>query len=306
MRRLMLKRRGVKLFTALSLTCFWLAACAPTEPPLPKTPANEAPVAAASLGTAPAPAPAPAPTPTPTPPAFAAEPVPVPVSPAAAAALAASDRSADDRALDAGRKAEQLLSFCGVAPGMKVAELAAGGGYTAELLARVVGPKGRVYGQNAPFFLERFAQKPWTERLAKPVMKNVVRVDREFDDPLPPEAKDLDVVMLVLFYHDTVWHGTDRARMNRAVLAALRPGGVYCVVDHSGRDGTGTTETETLHRIEERVVREEIPKAGFQLDAAGSFLKSPADTRDWSASPRFAGERRGTSDRFALRFKKPN
>jgi predicted methyltransferase len=164
---------------------------------------------------------------------------------------------------------------------------------------------GRVYGQNSKFFLERFAEKPWSERLAKPVLTNVTRVDREFDDPLPPDAKELDVVMFVLFYHDTVWHGTDRDRMNRAVLAALRPGGVYCVVDHSGRDGTGRAETQSLHRIEERVVREEIARSGFVLDATASFLKNPGDTRDWSASPLVAAERRGTSDRFVLRFKKP-
>ncbi len=302
MRRVMLKRRSVKLFTALPLLCFWLAACAPAEPPPAKSPESEPPGAAPSPSAMPEASAAPAPTPAPS-----AEPVatPIPVTPAVAAALAAADRSADDRALDAGRKADQLLSFCGVGPGMRVAELAAGGGYTAELLARVVGPTGRVYGQNARFFLERFAEKPWTERLTKAVMKNVVRADREFDDPLPADAKNLDVVMFVLFYHDTVWHGTDRDRMNRAILAALRPGGVYCVVDHSGRDGTGTSESQTLHRIEERVLREEVRAAGFTLDAAASFLKNPSDTRDWSASPRVAAERRGTSDRFTLRFKKP-
>jgi predicted methyltransferase len=297
MRPRMHKLRGVKLFTLFPLSC-WLSACTPAESPSARSPASDAVVAAPPASAAPVPAPAPAVTP-------ATEPTPFPVSPAVAAAFAAADRSVDDRALDAGRKADQLLSFCGVTPGMRVAELAAGGGYTAELLARVVGPAGRVYGQNAKFFLERFAEKPWSERLTKPVLKNVTRVDREFDDPLPSDAKELDVVMLVLFYHDTVWHGTDRDRMNRAVLAALRPGGVYCVVDHSGREGTGATETQTLHRIEERVVKEEIERGGFVLDATASFLKNPADARDWSASPRVAAERRGTSDRFVLRFKKP-
>jgi len=227
------------------------------------------------------------------------------VTPAVALALAADDRSEDDRALDPGRKADQVLSFFGIAPGMHVAELGVGTGYTAELLARVVGPAGVVYGQNMRFFLERFAAGPWSERLSKPSMKNVVRVDRELDDPLPPEAKNLDAVLVVLIYHDAVWLEVDREAMNRAVFAALRPGGVYGIVDHSGRDGTGATETKTLHRIEEKVVLEEVKRAGFVLDAEASFLKNPADTRDWSASPKTAGERRGTSDRFVLRFKKP-
>ena len=75
-------------------------------------------------------------------------------------------------------------------------------------------------------------------RLALPVMKNVTRVDREFDDPLPPEATGLDAVIVVLFYHDTYWLKTDRAAMNRAVLKALKPGGVYGIIDHSGRPAT--------------------------------------------------------------------
>ena len=64
-----------------------------------------------------------------------------------------------------------------------------------------------------------------------------MRVDREFDDPFPPEARDLDAVYIVLFYHDTVWMGADRDRMNRAVFNALRPGGFYFIIDHAARCG---------------------------------------------------------------------
>jgi len=188
---------------------------------------------------------------------------------------------------------------------MKVAELGAGGGYTSELLARAVGPSGKVYGENSPFILKRFAEKPWTERLSKPVMKNVVRLDRPFDDPFPADVKDLDAVFIVLFYHDTVWQKVDREKMNAAVFRALKPGGVYAIVDHSGRVGTGTTETETFHRIEEPALKDEVTKAGFKLDAEASFLRNPADTRDWNDSPKAAGDRRGTSDRFVLKFVKP-
>ena len=223
----------------------------------------------------------------------------------AAAAVAAADRSPEDRALDAGRFPTETLAFFDIRPGMRVAELGAAGGYTTELLARVVGPKGRVYGQNPKFVLEKFAEKPWSERLAKPVNAPVVRVDREFDDPLPPEAKNLDAVLIVLIYHDTVWLEADRARMNAAVFAALKSGGIYGVIDHSARPGAGATETKTLHRIEESVVVGEIEKAGFELDAAADFMRNPADTRDWNASPSAAGERRGTTDRFVLKFRKP-
>ncbi len=224
----------------------------------------------------------------------------------ARAVVDAPDRSAEDRALDAGRHPAEMLAFYDVRPGMRVAELGAAGGYTTELLARAVGPTGVVYGQNSRFIIERFAEKPWGARLATPVMRNVVRVDREFDQPLPPDAHDLDAVFIVLFYHDTVWLGVDRARMNRAVFDALRPGGVYAVIDHSGRPGSDATETQTLHRIEETTVRREIEAAGFRLADEATFLREPTDTRDWSASPREAGARRGTSDRFVLKFVKPS
>jgi predicted methyltransferase len=217
----------------------------------------------------------------------------------------AGDRSADDRALDAGRHPAKLLAFLGVRPGMRVAELGAGGGYTAELLARAVGDTGRVYAQNPKVFLERFAEGPWSERLTKPVMSHVVRVDREFDEPLPPEAKNLDLVMMMLVYHDTVWMQTDRPKMLKAILAALKPGGVFGVVDHSARAGSGLADVQTFHRIEEKTLRDEVEHAGFRFVAEADFLRNPQDTRDWNDSPRAAGDRRGTSDRFVLKFARP-
>jgi len=173
------------------------------------------------------------------------------------------------------------------------------------LLARVVGSSGKVYGQNSPMILQKFANAPWTARLEKPALANVVRADREFDDPLPPEASNLDLVLDVLFYHDTVWIGTDREKMNRAIYAALKPGGIYGIVDHSARPGTSLNDVQTLHRIEESALRAEVEHAGFKLVEEASFLKNPDDTRDWSDSPRVAGERRGKSDRFVLKFQKP-
>ena len=198
-----------------------------------------------------------------------------------------------------------MLAFFGVAPGMHVGELAAAGGYTTELLARAVAPGGVVYAENPKFILERYAEKPYAARLAKPANLHVVRSDREPSDPFPPEAHDLDVVVDVLFYHDTVWLGADRDAMNAAVFRALKHGGVYGVIDHAAKDGTGTNDVKTLHRIEERALRAEVEKAGFRLDSKATFLANPADTRDWSASPMQAGAKRGTSDRFVLKFIKP-
>lgn len=267
----------------------------PSSPVPPASSTPSAPSASASVSNAPAASATPEP---------AAAPQ-APVSDVAKRVVEAPDRSADDRALDAGRHPGEMLTFFGIAPGQRVGEIVAGAGYTTELLARTVGPQGKVYAQNNRFILEKFAQKPWAARLAKPENKNVVRVDRELEEPFPADVKDLDCVIDVLFYHDTVWMKTDRAKMNRAIFAALKPGGVYGIVDHSGRDGTGTRESDTLHRIEEKVVRDEIVAAGFVLEAQADFLRNPKDTRDWNASPRAAAEKRGTSDRFVLKFVKP-
>lgn len=223
----------------------------------------------------------------------------------AKAVVAAEDRSEQDRALDAGRKPAELLAFLGIRRGWVVADLGAGGGYTTELLQRAVGSEGLVYGQNSKPLLEKFLEKPWSARLAKPVMKGVVRLDRDFDDPFPADIRPLDAVTMILFYHDTVWLGVDRAAMNRAVFAALKLGGVFLIVDHSARMGDGTTVTDTFHRIEEGVVIAEVEAAGFVLDGTPGFLHNPDDMRDWNDSPRTAGDRRGTSDRFVLRFRKP-
>ena len=220
-----------------------------------------------------------------------------------AALVTAADRTDADRALDDGRHPAALLAAMGVRPGQRVADLMAGGGYTTELLARAVGPTGAVYGQNSKWVLDRFAAAPWTERLARPVNANVTRVDRELGEPLG--VADLDLVSMVLFYHDSVWLKVDRAAMNTAIFAALKPGGRYVVVDHSATAGSGLADVETLHRIDEAVVKQEVEAAGFRLVESPTFLRNAEDARDWSASPGKAAERRGTSDRFVLVFEKP-
>jgi predicted methyltransferase len=218
--------------------------------------------------------------------------------------IAASDRSDPDRALDAGRHPGELLAFLALAPGARVGEIGAGTGYTTELLTRAVGPKGKVYGQNSPGFL-KFVGKAWGERLQRAPMKGVVRVDREFDAPFPADAKDLDAVINVLTYHDTTWLGVDRDKMNKAVFDALKAGGEYVVVDHAAADGHGANDSKTLHRIEKKTVVEEIERAGFKSAGESDFLRNPGDAHDWNAAPGASADKRGTSDRFVLKFVKP-
>lgn len=222
-------------------------------------------------------------------------------------AVNAADRPAADKSLDAGRKPEQMLAFFGIQPGMKVADLSAGGGYTTELLSRAVGPTGTVYSQNPPFPPEfQPIGQAWTERLKNPVLKNVIAVNKSFDadDLLPVPPGSLDVVIMNMNYHDLVLRGIDRDKVNAAVYKALKAGGEYAIVDHSAKDGSGAKDIE-LHRIDEHFLINEVQKAGFTLAARSSALRHPEDDRTWVASPRVAGERRGTSDRFTLTFRKP-
>jgi predicted methyltransferase len=226
--------------------------------------------------------------------------------PALKAAVDAPDRSEADKKLDSGRHPLETLRFLEVRPGMKVLDTGAGTGYTTELIARAVAPGGVVYMQNDPRWLP-FLKDAVAERFTHPAMQGVVRSDIPFDEPVPPQAKDLDLVVMNVIYHDVVNMPVDRARMNKLIFDALKPGGVYVVIDSSAKDGTGLSETKTLHRIDEKVVKDEVQKAGFQLSAEGDFLRNPADPRDWNASPNAAAQagKRGTSDRFALRFVKP-
>jgi predicted methyltransferase len=220
-------------------------------------------------------------------------------------AIAAQDRTVADRRLDAGRKPGEVLAFFGIAPGQKIGELFAGGGYTTELMARTIGDGGQIWAENPKDIMDKFARKPWSERAAKPVMKHVTMLERPVDDSFGADIHDLDAVITVLNYHDTVNMKADRDKMNKAVLAALKPGGVYGIVDSSAADGSGTRDTDTLHRIDEAVVKQEVTAAGFQLAAESDVLRNKDDKRDWNSSPRAAGERRGTSDRFVLKFVKP-
>ncbi len=191
-----------------------------------------------------------------------------------------TDRSQEDRERDERRHPLDLLVFAEVEPGMRVADLGAGDGYTAELLARAVAPNGVVYAHNTPAVIAGYVSESWPARLSKGVMGNAVRVDAELSDPLPPEARDLDRITMIFVYHDTLYADLDRAQMNASILKALRPGGLLIVVDHSAKPGAGEEVGESLHRIDEDMLRSELEAAGFRLAGEAGFLRNPADPRE--------------------------
>lgn len=222
------------------------------------------------------------------------------VTPAAQAIVDAEDRTAEDRETDARRHPGELLTFMGVQPGWRIADLAAGGGYTTELLVRAVGPEGAVFAHNTAMVIEKYVSEAWPARLAREVNASVVRIDAEWSAPLPEAASDLDMVSLIFSYHDIIAFKEDIAPVNKAVFAALKPGGFYVIADHSAVPNSGTRDTEKLHRIDEASVIQQVEAAGFKLDASADFLRTPDDLRDtevWTIG--------FNTDRFVLRFVKP-
>jgi predicted methyltransferase len=209
------------------------------------------------------------------------------------------ERSDADRAIDQRREPAKLLNFYGVRPGMRVLDLSAGRGYNTELLARAVGPNGRVYSQNTRSF-SGAGKEAFDARLKSAAMAVVTPVMSDFDDPIPAEVRNLDLVTFNFNYHDTVYMGVDRAKLNRAVFQALKPGGIYIVADHSARPGAGPEVTKTLHRVEESLVRKEVEAAGFKLAASADFLRNPDDPRDTPVTKNPV-----RNDEFVLKFVKP-
>jgi len=215
------------------------------------------------------------------------------------ALLAAPDRSDADRQADKRRDPLPFLAFAGIRPGMKVLDMGAGGGYSTELIARAVAPDGIVYGQNPPNLGEK-ARAAFEARLKTPAMKDAVADIRPFDDPIPPDVHDLDLITFLFYYHDTTYMSVDRAQMDRKIFAALKPGGFLVVADHAALPGQGTSVGHTLHRIEESTLRQELEGVGFSVVAEGNFWRNPSDTHDF---PSFKADM--PVDNFVLKFEKP-
>ena len=216
------------------------------------------------------------------------------------AIVASPDRSDADRQVDPRRQPAKMLAFAGVKSGMNVLDMEASAGYSTELLARTVAPDGMVYAQDSAAVIERFVKDKFDIRAQKPAMKNVVHVIRDFDDPIPPEIGQFDLITFFFAYHDVSYMPVDRAVMNKKMFAALKPGGFLVIADHSAKLGDGINVAKTLHRIEESTLRQEIEAAGFKLVAEGDFLRHPEDPRDAAVfRPQVP------TDEFVLKYQKP-
>jgi predicted methyltransferase len=209
-------------------------------------------------------------------------------------AVASPIRTDEDRGDDAKRKPLEFLQFTNVRPGMRVLDVAAGGGYTTQLLALAVGSKGTVWAQGAR------SSQALEQRLASHPQPNIVPVMRTFEDPVPGDASKLDLVTIIMNYHDIAYMPVDRAKMDKRLFDALKPGGHLVVMDHSAKAGSGVSAAKTLHRIDEQVVKDEFLQAGFRLEESGDAWKNPADPREQAFF-----DMNIPTDKFALRFVKP-
>jgi predicted methyltransferase len=221
-------------------------------------------------------------------PAFAQAP-----SAAITAAVADAGRTEADKAADDLRKPAETIAFAGVKPGDKVAELNPGGGYFTRIFSKLVGPNGKVYTFAAP--------RPNAPPPAAPAGTNATPLSAPLADFATPEP--VDVVWTSRNYHDFQnGAGVDMVAFNRKVLAALKPGGIYIVLDHAAAADAPENVTSTLHRAKESTVRSQVEAAGFRFVASGNVLRNPADNKGARVMEQ---DVRGKTDQFILKFQKP-
>lgn len=228
-------------------------------------------------------------------------------APAVTVSLSAPDRPAADTALDAGRKPLEVIAFSGVRRGDTVVDVMAGGGYYTRLFADAVGPKGRVIAlMPLGYFDDPRTQPRWDAVIA--AHPNASLVKGNMAEVALPQG--IDLTMFHLTYHDLYWESAQYkvARMDPAafltrLFAATKPGGAVLVVDHVGPAGVDPrVEADRTHRIDPAVVKADFAKAGFVLEAESPLLANPADDR---AKLVFDPAVRGKTDRFVMRFRKP-
>ncbi len=229
-------------------------------------------------------------------PAFAAD---------ASSILADASRPAADKAADADRKPAEMLAFAGIKAGSKVADLIPGGGYFTRIFSRAVGANGKVYAVVSDELLKvrATAADPIKAIAADAGYSNVVVVNGALSGFTA--AEPLDVVWTSRNYHDfhnKMFGPLDMAAYNKAVFAALKPGGTYIVLDHTAAAGSGFDATESLHRVDPEAVKKEVLAAGFKFDSESNALKSTADDHTGKI---FDSGMRGHTDQFVLKFKKP-
>lgn len=217
------------------------------------------------------------------------------------AAVLSHRRPERDVQRDALRRPAETLIFFEVAPGQQLGELNAGWGYFSGLLAEAVGEAGRVHAHTTEASIRRWGgTNPLEKRIARQGLGNLRTLVGPMEDPgFPP---GLDAAFSIMCYHDAVWSGVDRAVMNRALYAALKPGGILGVIDHHARPGRGAEDCHSIHRVDRQLVVDEVTAAGFVLEAESDLLANPDDPCTEDVHPKGIRDR---THRFMLKFRRP-
>jgi predicted methyltransferase len=217
------------------------------------------------------------------------------------AAIDSLDRPDKDREADVNRKPKDIMVFSGIKPGDVVVDIDPGAGYYSRILSRIVGAQGHVYELNPTWVIEKFPKSRlgMDGLIATGKYSNLEHSIQEIETP--KFSKPVDVVFFSLGYHDQHWVNRDVAKMNKALFDALRPGGVYLVIDHSAQAGSGKRDVGTLHRIDAALVKSEILATGFVFESESNVLRNPADPLTESVF----GTIRGKTDQFVYKFVKP-
>jgi len=225
------------------------------------------------------------------------------VSPAIKAALADPSRPATDVARDEARHPGELLAFAGIKPGMKVADFMMGGGYWTHILAPLVGPKGHVYGYQSTEFIKLRPAYGDEQKAAVAAHANASAVVTPWEEVAFPEP--LDAIITVENYHDLhlSFSPADNALVTtKKLYAALKPGGLFLVVDHAANPDPDFAVPNKLHRIDPMAARLEIERAGFRFVGSSRLYTNPADPHDKLV---FDPSIRGKTDQFVYLFQKP-
>ncbi len=219
------------------------------------------------------------------------------------AALKAPGRLESDLKRDETSKPDEIMAFFDIQTGMKIADLFAGGGYYSELLASVVGEEGLVVSHNNQAYIP-FVKEELEARYTEGRLPNVKRLLKEAEQMELGESQ-FDAVFLVMAYHDLFFKDQgwdiDAEKFMSQIKAALKPGGKLCVIDHIAKDGSGTDDAKTLHRIDPAFAKSEIEKAGFKFMRSTDVLKNTEDDHSKSV---FDKDMRRRSDRFVFLFEK--
>jgi len=213
-------------------------------------------------------------------------------------AIESPDRTAEQRARDYHRKPAEILTLAGIEEGDRIVEIAAFGQYFTTMLLAAVGPTGHVDMYDLPY-TEGFAGPASREFDAKHA--NAVYHQGSYNDVTLPQG--VDSVWNVLYYNDLQPQGVDTAAFNRKIFDALKPGGIYLVIDHKAEDGSGWRDAGTIHRMGVDTIKQEVLAAGFTLALESDLLANPSDDRTKMV---FAPGTRGTTDQAFFIFRKPN